>query len=152
MTLANLDELLKTQFPGLAMTLGGKVAQRPTNEKAFRIGLERLSLRLRRRNWIVIAMIVIWFLALVSAAVFAHDVKSIAAIGAMGAGTPWCIQVMRTANRQIFAIELLLLAASDPDADLSELIQDCRDILRGDKDAAAARKLKSDSKAREAAE
>jgi hypothetical protein len=68
--------------------------------------------------------------ALIAVAALAHDVKSILAIGSMVAGTPWCVSTMRSANREIFAAELLLLAAGKPDADLGELVCYCYEMLR----------------------
>jgi hypothetical protein len=144
LTYRNLHELLYAEFPGLGLSCGPG-ARRPRDQRRFRADLERLATRLRRRNRIVTAMIVAWFAVLITVAVLSHEpVRSVSAIGAMGAGTPWCIREMRAIHRELFAIELLLRALASPEADLGQLGQLCIDILGGaglrDRAAGAARK------------
>jgi len=125
-----LIEVLQTDFPEVIAPLGAR-QHRPTDERRFRAALTAIALRLRRRYNFIMGVVIFWFLALIGVALLSSDPYThVIGVATTGFGTGWCIALLVKLGREVFAIDTLLALAARREADLSDLVALCRELVR----------------------
>lgn len=145
-------EVLQTDFPEIDAPLGAGGGQRPSDERRFRTAMSAISRRLRRRYNIMMSVVVCWFVVLIGAALLSQDrYAHVIGIATSGCGTSWSIAVLVKLGREVFAIETLLALAARRNADMSDVVALCRELVRapiwGGLGRETARKVASSSAA-----